>query len=93
MAVVVLVSYTSEDMVIRQFLFDYNRLDSFLIEGQKSPDWTDGELTMFRDNCRKYVVNSLEDTRKCLITINESTGEVTINGQKDLKDKFSFLPT
>ena len=39
----------------RKFLFNYDALDSYLNEQQKNQDWTDWELTMLRDNCKKHL--------------------------------------
>lgn len=77
----------------RKFLFNYERLNNYLIEWQKDPNWTDWELTVFRDNCRNNIANVLNNPEECIITINESTWEIKINGESDLQDKFYMIPT
>ena len=79
--------------VLTKLLFDYITLDSLLNEFQKDPDWTDGELTMFRDNCRKFLLDESPNPREFVIVINESTGDISINGRQDLHDIFMMLPT
>lgn len=76
----------------RDFLFNYNALDNYLNEQQKDPNWTDWELTMFRDNCRKYLKKEW-DMSNLVILINDDTGDITINWQKDLENIFQTLPT
>ena len=79
--------------VLTKLLFDYNELDSLINEFQKDPYWTDGELTMFRDNCRKFLLDESPNRREFVIVINESTGDISINGRQDLHDIFMMLPT
>lgn len=77
----------------REFIFNYDALDNYLNEQQKNPDWTDWEITMLRDNCKKYLKDSWKNSKEYTILINEDTWDITINWQKDLKDKFKMLPT
>ena len=77
----------------REYLFNYDALDSYLNEKQKDPDWTDWELTMLRDNCKKYLKESWKPSDKYIILINDDTWDITINWQKNLEDVFDMLPT
>ena len=74
----------------RTILFNCAALDNYLEERQKNPDRTDWELTMLRDNCKRYIKN---EKNEYIININELTWNVSINGQTDLQDKFYMLPT
>lgn len=76
----------------RLFLLNYDALDKYLNEQQKNPNRTDWELTMLRNNCKKYLKKTL-NPKEYKILVNESTGDITINWQEDLKDKFNMLPT
>ena len=79
--------------VLRTITFDYIALDSIINELSKDPLWTDGELTMFRDNCRRFLLDESHNPRKFVIVINESTEDISINGRQDLHDTFRTLPT
>lgn len=79
--------------VLRKWLFNYIVLDGFLNECQKDPNWTAGELKIFRDNCKKYLLDKSPNPRKFVIVINESSGDISINGRLDLHDIFYMLPT
>lgn len=76
----------------REFLFNYNALDNYLNEKQKDPNWTDWELTMLRDNCKKYLIKDW-NMSNLTISINDDTLDVTINWQKGLENIFQALPT
>lgn len=73
----------------RKFLFNYDSLDSYINEEQKKPNWIAWELKIFRNNCK----NNLSDSKEYILIINESTREIMIDGQTDLKNKFYTLPT
>ena len=77
----------------RKIVFNYDALDNYLKEQQKNPNRTNWELTMLRDNCRKYLIETAEDLKELIISINESTRDVTINGEIGLENKFDTLPT
>lgn len=79
--------------MIRKWAFDYVALDRIINKLEQEPNYTAGELTMFRDNCRKYLLRTATNPRRFVIVINEDTGEVIINGRRDLHNKFKFLPT
>ena len=74
----------------RIILFNCGALDNYLEKQQTDPNRTDWELTIFRDNCKKYAKN---EKNEYIININELTWNVSINGQIDLQDKFYMLPT
>lgn len=76
----------------RDFVFNYNALDNYLNEQQKNPNRTDWELTMFRDNCKKYLKKEW-DKSNIIISINDDTEDITINWQKGLENIFQTLPT
>lgn len=82
----------NESYVISKYFFNYIVLDSILNELRKEPHWADGELTMFSDNCKKYLLDGSSNPRKFVIVINGTTGDISINGRKDLHDKFDYLP-
>ena len=44
--------------VIRKWTFNYVALDSIINKLEQEPGYTAGELTMFRDNCKKYLLTS-----------------------------------
>ena len=77
----------------RKFLFNYDALNNYINEEQKKPNRTAWELKILRNNCKNNLSNVLSDSKEYILIINESTWEITINGQKDLKDKFYTLPT
>lgn len=77
----------------REFLFNYEALDNYLNEQQKNPNRTNGELTVFRDNCKKYLIETSTNLKELVISINNSNWNVSINWQKWLEDKFYMLPT
>lgn len=77
----------------RKFLFNYDALDSYLNEQQKNQDWTDWELTMLRDNCKKHLKKDWDKSNEYIISVNEDTWDVSINWQTNLQDKFQMLPT
>lgn len=77
----------------RKFLFNYDALDNYLNEQQKNPDWTDWELTMLRDNCKKHLKKNWNKSNEYTISVNEDTWDVSINWQTDLENKFQMLPT
>ena len=77
----------------RKILFNYDALDDYLNEQQKSQDWTDWELTMLRDNCKKYIKKDWNKSNEYVISVNEDTWDVSINWQTDLENKFNMLPT
>lgn len=77
----------------REFLFNYDALDNYLNEQQKSPDWTNWELTMFRDNCKKYLTKTANNLKEFVISINERNWDIIINWQKNLENIFQTLPT
>lgn len=79
--------------LMRKFIFNYSVLSNYLEEWQKDPYWTAGELKIFCNNCRKYLLDTIKDPENIIIIINESTRDITINGQTDLQDKFYLLPT
>ena len=74
-------------------MFYLDKLSDYIDEWQKSPEWTDWQLTMFRDNCRDYFKNELDTLETCIITINDATRDITINGESNLQDKFNTIPT
>lgn len=76
----------------REIIFNYNALNNYLNEQQKNPDWTDWELTMFRDNCKNHLKKD-QDMSKLTISINDDTLDITINWQKGLENIFYMLPT
>ena len=75
----------------RTFLFNFSVLDNYLNEHQKDSNRTDWELTMFRNNFKKYVLSEI--LNDYYIKIDEDTWEISINWQTDLKDKFHMIPT
>lgn len=77
----------------RKFLFNYDALDNYLNEQQKNPDWTDWELTMLRDNCKKHIKKDWNKSNEYIISINEDTWDISIDWQTNLQDKFQMLPT
>lgn len=77
----------------RKFILNYNELNSCIIEWQKNSTRTDGELTIFRDNCKKQLRHTQLDPEKRIIIINELTWDITINWEKGLEDKFYMIPT
>ena len=77
----------------RKFLFDYNALNNYIDKEQKEPDRTAGELKILRNNCKNNLTDNLSNPQEYTIIINESTWDITINGQADLQDKFYMLPT
>ena len=78
----------------REFLLNYKSLNDYIREQQKNPDRTDWELTMLRDNCKKYITDTTNNPKEyVVISINDSVWDVTINWQKNLQDKFNMLPT
>ena len=77
----------------RKFLFNYDALDNYLNEQQKNPDWTDLELTMLRDNCKKHIKKDWNKSNEYIISINEDTWDISIDWQTNLQDKFQMLPT
>ncbi len=77
----------------REFIFNYNALDNYLNEHQKDPNRTDWELTMLRNNCKKYLDITKKDLKNFIISINDDTWDISINWQKNLQDKFDTLPT
>jgi hypothetical protein len=77
----------------RKFLFNYDALDNYLNEQQKNPDWTDWELTLLRDNCKKHIKKEWNKSNEYIISVNEDTWDVSINWQTNLEDKFQMLPT
>jgi len=79
--------------VLRKFVFNYDELDNFISEQQKDPNRTDWEITLLRNNCRNNLAEIFDNPEKLIITINESTGDVSINWHTDLYDKFDMLPT
>ena len=79
--------------VIRKWTFNYVALDSIINKLEQELGYTAGELTMFRDNCKKYLLKTASNPRRFIIVINEDTGEVRINGRCDLHNKFQMLPT
>ena len=83
--------FCANETNVTKYFFNYIVLDSILNELRKEPHWTDGELTMFRDNCKKYLLDGSSNPRKFVIVINDSTGDISINGRKDLHEKFDFL--
>lgn len=77
----------------REFLFNYDALDNYLKEQQKNPNRTNWELTVFRDNCKKYLIETSSNLKELVISINDSNWNVSINWQTDLSEKFYTLPT
>ena len=77
----------------RKFILNYDALDSYLKEWQKKPHWTDGQLTLLRNNCKNNILDILSNSKEFIITINETTGEITINWEKNLQEKFYMLPS
>ena len=77
----------------RKFLLNYKTLNDYINEHQKDLDRTDWELTIFRDNCKKYLTETLNKSSEYYMIINEDTWEITINWQTDLKNKFYMIPT
>lgn len=77
----------------RKFTFNYDALNNYLAESQKKPNRTDGELTMLRDNCKNNLKDALSNSKECIIIIDESTWDITINWENDIKDKFYMIPT
>lgn len=76
----------------RKFLFNYDALNNYINEEEKKPDRTAWELKILRNNCKNNLSNVLSDSKEYILIINESTWEITINGQTDLQDKFYMLP-
>ena len=72
----------------RKFLLNYDALNDYLIEWQKDPNRTNGQLTLLRDNCKNNLTNVLSNSKEYIITIDESTWDITINWEKDLQEKF-----
>ena len=77
----------------RKFLFNYNALDDYLNEQQKSENWTDWELTMLSNNCKEYIEKNWNNSNEYIIIVNEDTWDVSINWETDLENKFKMLPT
>ena len=77
----------------RKFLFNYDALNSYINEEEKKPDWTAWELKILRNNCKNNLLNILSDSKEYILIINESTWEITINGETDLQDRFYTLTT
>jgi len=77
----------------RKFIFNYEALNSYIDEEQKKPDRTAGELKILRNNCKNNLSDTLSNPKKYILIINESTWDISINWQTDLKDKFYMLPT
>lgn len=76
----------------RKFILNYDALDNYLIEWQKNPHRTDGQLTLLRDNCKNNLTNTLLNPKECEIVINETNWEIIINWEKDLQNKFYMFP-
>lgn len=77
----------------RKFILNYNALNNYISEQQKDPNRTDWELTMLRDNFWKNLVDVLSNDNESIIIINETTGDICINWQNNLEDKFNMIPT
>ena len=78
----------------RKFAFNYEALDNYINEQQKNTiGRTDGELTMLRDNCKKYLLETADNLKEFVISINEDNWDISINWQKWLEDKFRMIPT
>lgn len=77
----------------REFILNFDKLNSYIDEWQKDEDRTDWELTMLRDNCRDCFKNELDNLNQYILIVNESTRDITINGQTDLQDKFNTIPS
>jgi len=77
----------------RKFIFNYDALNKYIDEEQKKPERTAWELKILRNNCKNNLLNVLYNPEEYILIINESTWDITINWQTDLKDKFYTLPT
>jgi len=77
----------------RKYTLNYEALNSYINKQQKNANRTDGELTMLRDNCKKYLAGTAKDLKEFYISINEDSWDITINWQKWLEDKFNMIPT
>lgn len=77
----------------RKFLFDYTTLNDYLNELQKDPNHREWELSILRDNCKNNLLDALSSPKEYVLIINESTWEITINGESDLENKFYMIPT
>ena len=85
--------FATPSSLLRKWLFNYIVLDSLINELQKEPLWTAGELKIFRDNCKRCLLDDTSNPREFVIVINESSGDININGRQDLHDIFDMLPT
>ncbi len=77
----------------RKFIFNYNVLNDYISEQQKNPNRTDWELTILRDNFWKNLLDVLWNNDESIIIIDEINGDITINWQNNLEDKFYMIPT
>ena len=77
----------------RKFKFNYNTLNKYIEEWQKDKNRTDWELTILRDNFKNLLVDVLNKWKEYIISINESTWEVTINWKSGLEDQFYMIPS
>lgn len=77
----------------RKIILNYDKLNNYLIEWQKDPNWTNWQLTILRDNCKNNLADTLSNKKEFIITINETTWEITINWEKNLQEKFYMLPS
>ena len=78
----------------RKFIFNYKVLDNYIDrQHEVSSDRTDWELTLFRDNCKKYLSEMSDNQNEYIIMIDENTWDISINWQKGLEDKFEMMPT
>jgi hypothetical protein len=77
----------------RKFIFNYDALNSYINEEQKKPDRTAWELKILRNNCKNNLIYNLSNPKEYIIIIDESTWDISINGQTDLQERFYTLPT
>ena len=80
---------------IRTYVMNYKVLNEIITEGQKDPDWVDGELTIFKENCEKYILKKSDNLEKVIIVMNTTKKDVTINGRSMnyIIKHFYFMPT
>ena len=74
------------------YLFNFTLLDTYINKHQQSSDRENGELTMFRDNCKKYVPDILWTSQLCTLSLDPDTGDVFFNWSSLPLQQFILLP-